>query len=194
MVIGKIVKSNSHIDYLCRVNDVLETPTPPQPSDYPFGQFVKVGEATVGIIYDSQLINPDYGNYGPRLTSPPEQNAVFSPDYLNEQATIVGILLLGWLEEDYGVHRVPKLVIPVNTEVKTMALEEVKAFHTNEKEALQIHYYSHIMMHSGAIGLQLLMTVIEQLEKIFNDRYSSILKILKDTLNWQLTLSPMRCS
>jgi hypothetical protein len=191
MIIGKIVKSNSHIDYLCRILDRLETDEPPQPDDYPFGQFVRVGTETVGIIYDSQLINPDYGNYGPRLTTPPEHNAVFTPDYLNEQATVVGILLLGWLEGGVGIHRVPRYVIPINTEVETMETEEIQRFHSNQHQELQLHYYSHILTHTGPIGIQLLLTVIEQLSRLFTHDVSR-LKILQDTLSWQLTLGQVR--
>ncbi|MFZ1769266.1 MAG: hypothetical protein WAU00_08720 [Caldilinea sp.] len=40
--IGKIVKSNSHIDYVCQVFGVGETPLPPTPEDYCFGAFVAV--------------------------------------------------------------------------------------------------------------------------------------------------------
>ncbi|RMF86738.1 MAG: hypothetical protein D6736_14415 [Nitrospinota bacterium] len=191
MIIGKIVKSNSHIDYLCRILDRLETADPPQPHDYAFGQFVRIGTETVGIIYDSQLINPDYGNYGPRLTTPPEQNAVFSPDYLNEQATLVGILLLGWLEGSIGIHRVPRYVIPINTEVETMDEEAIRRFHSDQDQEFQLHYYSHILTHAGPIGIQLLLTVIEQLGRLFTEASAS-LQILQDTLSWQLTLSQIR--
>ncbi len=191
MIIGKIVKSNSHIDYFCRILDRLETAEPPQPAHYPFGQFVHVGTEAVGIIYDSQLINPDYGNYGPRLTTPPEQNAVFSPDYLNEQATLVSILLLGWLEAEGGVQHVPRYVIPINTEVGTMEEEAIRRFHLNQRQELQLHYYSHILTHTGPIGIQLLLTVIDQLSRLFANDVSR-LKILQDTLSWQLTLGQVR--
>ena len=50
----------------------------------------------IGVIYNSQLINPEYGNYGPRLSTPSRLNTVFSPDYLNEQGVLISILLLGW--------------------------------------------------------------------------------------------------
>ena len=96
--LAKIVKSNSHVDYVGRIVDALETPSAPHASDYGFAQFVSIpledGSEVIGIIYNSQLINPEYGNFGPRL-SPALDNSVLSPDYLNEQGLLVGILLLG---------------------------------------------------------------------------------------------------
>ena len=47
----------------------------------------------IGVIYNSQLINPEYGSYRPRLSTPAKLNTVFSPDYLNEQGILISILL-----------------------------------------------------------------------------------------------------
>nr|MBA3806393.1 hypothetical protein [Acidobacteriota bacterium] len=92
MRLAKIVKSNSHVDYVGRVIDVLDTDAPPSGSDYGFAQFVSIpldGEQEViGVIYNSLLANPDYGNYGPRL-SPAADLSVLSPDYLNEQGVLI---------------------------------------------------------------------------------------------------------
>ena len=106
MRIAKIVKSNSHVDYVARVFGSFETEAEVTPNDYRFGQFVKIAGhagAVIGVIYNSQLLNPDYGNYGPRLSSPQEQNAIFSPDYLNEQGVLIGLSLVGW--HDGGVYQ-----------------------------------------------------------------------------------------
>src|SRR5256714_1843793 len=97
--IAKIVKSNSHVDYVARVIDELDADEPPAPEDYGFAQFVAVplaeGEEAVGVVYDTQLANPDYGSFGPRLSSHAELK-VLSPDFLHEQGVLLGILLLGW--------------------------------------------------------------------------------------------------
>src|SRR2546423_1843144 len=97
--IAKIVKSNSHVDYVARVIDELDADEPPAPEDYGFAQFVAVplaeGEEAVGVVYDTQLANPDYGSFGPRLSSHAELK-VLSPDFLHEQGVLLGILLVGW--------------------------------------------------------------------------------------------------
>ena len=60
MKIAKIVSSNSHIDYVARVIDALDCDSPPQSTDYCFGQFVGLSDemqTVIGIIYDSRLVN-----------------------------------------------------------------------------------------------------------------------------------------
>ena len=69
--IARIVKSNSHVDYVARVIDKLDASAPPRAADYGFAQFVsvplpEVGDI-VGIIYNTELANPEYGSFGPRL-------------------------------------------------------------------------------------------------------------------------------
>src|ERR671932_1181907 len=99
--IAKIVKSNSHVDYVARVIDELDADAPPAPEEYGFAQFVRMPvtetEEVVGVVYDSQLANPDYGSFGPRLSSHSELK-VLSPDVLNERGVLLGVLLVGWRE------------------------------------------------------------------------------------------------
>src|SRR5438067_2379749 len=103
--IAKIVKSNSHVDYVARVIDELDADEPPAPEDYGFAQFVAVplaeGEEAVGVVYDTQLANPDYASFGPRLSSHAELK-VLSPDFLHEQGVLLGILLVGWRSRAAG--------------------------------------------------------------------------------------------
>jgi hypothetical protein len=130
MLIAKITKSNSHVDYFARVLDSLETSANLSPSDFQFGQFVKIAVGpteVIGVIYNSQLINPEYGNYGPRLSTPSNLNVVFSPDYLNEQGVLISILLLGWRDTDGNYQDVPRVVLPINSHVETMSDAEVRA-------------------------------------------------------------------
>ena len=201
MAIGKIVKSNSHIDYLCRINDPLDTPEPPPIEDYVFGKFVRMTvensgpngfSRIVGIIYNSQLVNPEFGNYGPRLTTPPEQNAVFSPDYVNEPFTLVGILLLGWLDDTGGIHRIPPTVIPLNVPIETLNDDDVRSFHLNSQQNLHLNYYSHVMTHAGKLGPQLMQNILDQLNGLFGAEYRPMLDILKDTLSWQVTMATLK--
>src|SRR5215207_6154896 len=130
--IAKIVKSNSHVDYVGRVIDRLDAAEPPTGDDYGFAQFVAVpvgdGEEVVGVVYDTQLANPEYGRYGPRLSSRREL-AVLSPDYLNEQGVLLRILLVGWRArrgagggdgEWEGRHEDPRRVIPVGQDVHAL--------------------------------------------------------------------------
>src|SRR5262245_39662320 len=122
MLIAKITKSNSHVDYFARVPDSLEPSVNLTTADFQFRPFVKikvVDEEVIRVIYNSQLINPEYGNYGPRLSTPAKLNTVFSPDYLNEQGVLISILLLGWKSGDESRQDTPRVVLPINSHVET---------------------------------------------------------------------------
>src|SRR5713101_6204463 len=93
MDIGKIVKSSSHIDYVCQVYGPREVEQAPALADYAFGRFVRIavhseqrgehdtqiisalGKNTepqtfaVGVIYDTILVNPEFGQLSPRLSN-----------------------------------------------------------------------------------------------------------------------------
>ena len=196
MKIAKIVSSNSHIDYVGRVIDSLDTTTPPTAEDYGFAQFVGLEFADktqmVGVIYDSILINPEYANYGPRLSPKPELGS-FSPDYLNEQGFLIGILLLGTSDENGKILQgVPRRVVPAGQEVYKMNADEIKKFHTDENDSLQIHYYSQIIAHARLFAVPLLESIIEQLCFDCSDSDKQRLGVLKQTLAWQRTLGGMR--
>jgi hypothetical protein len=193
--LARIVKSNSHVDYVGRIIDVLDADEPPSAADYGFAQFVSIplteGLDVVGVIYNSLLANPDYGNYGPRLSTVADLS-VLSPDYLNEQGLLVGILLLGWREGGVCHHAMPRRVIPVNQEVYHLDDAGVQAFHKDASGRIQLHYYSQVIAHAGPFGGPLLEAVIEQLEPGCAAEERQRLCVLKQTLVWQRTVGGMR--
>ncbi len=120
MFIGKIVKSDSHINYVCQIYGPREVETEPGPADYAFGRFVRIairpaqGDDTssldyalgisqepityvVGVIYDTILLNPAFGSLGPRLSNE-AQVELFSPDYISEKAVLIYVMVLGMME------------------------------------------------------------------------------------------------
>lgn len=196
MKIAKIISSNSHIDYVGRIIDSLDVADPPTAEDFGFAQFVKISPddetKIVGVIYDSILVNPDYSNYGPRLSPKPDLKN-FSPDYLNEQGFLIGILLLGTEDKNGKIlHGVPRRVIPAGQDVLKIESDEVKKFHTDANECLQIHYYSQVVAHAGLFAAPLLESIIEQLSLDCSDADKQRLSVLKQTLAWQRTMSGMR--
>ena len=194
--LAKIIKSNSHVDYIGRVIDRLDADEPPAPADYGFAQFVSMplddGSEVVGVIYNSQLINPEYGNFGPRLSSAAD-NSILSPDYLNEQGLLVGILLLGWLDAEGTSHQsVPRRVIPVNQEIHRLEDEGVRRFHAGADGRVHLHYYSQIMTHAGPFSAALLEAIINQLEPVCEPEERQRLCVLKQALVWQRTVGVQR--
>ncbi|CAN5319308.1 hypothetical protein BH20ACI1_BH20ACI1_20040 [soil metagenome] len=194
--IAKIIKSNSHIDYVGRVIDELDTAMPPSAEDYGFAQFVNLPQEDkteiVGVIYNSMLVNPEYASFGPRLSPKPELGS-FSPDYLNEQGFLIGILLLGVKDKaDKITHGVPRRVVPAGQDVYKIETEEVKKFHTDENDCLQIHYFSQVVAHAGLFAVPLLEAVIEQLALDCSETDRQRLGVLKQTLAWQRAFGGMR--
>lgn len=195
MKIAKIVSSNSHIDYVGRVIDELDSNAPPSAEDYGFAQFVNLpleDTEIVGVIYNSMLVNPEYASYGPRLSPKPELGK-FSPDYLNEQGFLIGILLLGTKDKDSKIlHGVPRRVVPAGQDVYKIDSGEVRKFHTDESDCLQIHYYSQIVAHAGLFAVPLLEAIIEELSLDCSASDKQRLGVLKQTLAWQRTMGGMR--
>ncbi|MGB7068392.1 MAG: hypothetical protein WBD22_02770 [Pyrinomonadaceae bacterium] len=194
MLIAKIVSSNSHVDYVGRVVDDLDSNSPPLATDYGFAQFVRLPQPPVeviGVIYDSRLVNPEYGNYGPRLSPKPDLGS-FSPDYLNEQGVLLGILLIGTLSEDGSVHGVPRGVVPPGQEVKKLEPEGVNAFHLDAEGSLHIHYYPEIVTHAGPFAVPLLEAVIHQLSPFSSAADMLRLEVLGQGLKWQRAFAGMR--
>ena len=198
--IAKIVKSNSHVDYVARVIDELDADAPPAPEEYGFAQFVRMPvtdtEEVVGVVYDTQLANPDYGSFGPRLSSHSDLK-VLSPDFLHEQGVLLGVLLLGWRARGEGgswvAHQgVPRRVVPVGQEVFSFADSEVFEFHKGAGGAMQLHYFSQALAHAGPFAVPLVEAVIEQLEPLCEPSERQRLCVLKKSLVWQRTLGQLR--
>jgi hypothetical protein len=198
--IAKIVKSNSHVDYVARVIDELDADAPPTPEEYGFAQFVRMPvsetEEVVGVVYDTQLANPDYGSFGPRLSSHADLK-VLSPDFLHEQGVLLGVLLLGWRargeRQGWAAHHaVPRRVVPVGQEVFSLADAEVFEFHRGASGAVQLHYFSQALAHAGAFAVPLVEAVISQLEPACAPAERQRLSVLKKSLVWQRTLGQLR--
>lgn len=193
--LAKIVKSNSHVDYVGRIIDALDADQPPSPTDYGFAQFVQVplsdGPEMIGVVYNSLLANPDYGNFGPRLSTATDLS-VLTPDYLNEQGLLIGILLVGWRERGANQQGVPRRVIPVNQEVYRLDEAGVHSFHKDASGRMQLHYYSQVVAHAGPFSGPLIEAIIEQLEPACAPEERQRLCVLKQTLVWQRTVGGMR--
>ncbi len=194
MKIAKIVGSNSHIDYVARVIDDLDSDSPPRAEDYGFAQFVSIdaGEQAVGVVYNSTLINPDYASFGPRL-SPRPMIDNFSPDFINEQGMLLGIMLLGTVsQKGEGVHSVPRLVVPAGCDVNKMAQAEVMDFHRSNLGVLRLNYYPQLMTHTGTFFAPLLGSIIDQLYESCEAADKERLSVIRNSINWQSTFGGSR--
>ncbi len=193
-MIGKIVKSNSHTDYICQVYGPGEIDNPPAPADYGFGTFVFIplpeAAGIVGVIYDTKLFNPDFGNLGPRLSPEPDLE-IFSPDYLAEKMTLVGIKTVGKLNRDGTAEQgIPPLSVPSDSEVRKMDPEEVKSFHLTSQEILQIEYAPFLLDQANPLARHLLLHIIDHLIPIFPE-HEKKLSVLYQEWSWQARIKPV---
>jgi hypothetical protein len=195
MRLGKVVKSDSHCDYIVQVDDEMEVVTPPQPEDYGFGRFVKLDTSErhwgVGVIYNSQLFNPMYLSTGPRLTTAPDP--LFTPDLLRDTRTLLWVVLLGTqTDPTYGWQGIPRLVVPVNTPVTTLTAAEMRAFHLDQNQQPQFSYYSHLLRSGGAFASQLLEQILSEISPLFQGSDRRALEIILKELTWKHTLGTIR--
>lgn len=187
MKIGKIVGSNSHIDYVARIGsggvDVAAT-------DYGFGQFVSMDTVTdrfVGVVYDSRLINPEFSNFGPRLQPRP---AIGEPSRPEEPGVLIGIILLGTMTAESGPdHTIPVRVISVGTDVETMPDDAVSLFHSSPSGDIHLGYYQRIIANSGQFAVPLLESIIERLGHNCAGPDRDRLAVLRDSLKWRSTFA-----
>ncbi|EDX87421.1 hypothetical protein S7335_5131 [Synechococcus sp. PCC 7335] len=200
--LGKVVKSNSHCDYVVQLDTSNDVDSPPQIEDYGFGQFVKFESSrhwAVGIIYDSQLFNSSFLSSGPRLTSAPDP--VFTPDLIQDTCILLNVALVGSLQKgttrtNYGLHGIPRVVIPANTPVSQMSIDEIHNFHRSADGRPQFSYYGHLLRSGGAFAPQLTQQVLSELiaTELFSGAEQKALQVLRKEMAWKSAMSAMRSS
>ena len=197
MLLGKIMKSNSHTDYICQICGPGEVETPPLPGDHAFGTFVRIplGDTDghlVGVVYDTVLLNPEFGNLGPRL-SPARDLAVFSPDYLAEKVTLVGITAIGTLALDgTATQGVPALAAQIDASVERLDDATIRSFHdpTGGKQAVRVGYAPRLLTLGSPLARNLLLHVVDRLITLFPGREAQ-LAVLRGELAWQTSIGPI---
>ncbi len=197
--LGRVVKSNSHCDYVVQLDTHNDVENPPQIEDYGFGQFVKFDSHrhwAVGIVYDSQLFNSSFLNSGPRLTSAPDPT--FTPDLIQDTCILLNVVLVGSLQpgnpNDYGLHGIPRVVVPANTPVCRMETDQIHSFHRSAEGKPQFAYYSHLLRSGGGFAAQLTQQVLSELiaTELFSGADQRALQVLRKELSWKSTMGAMR--
>jgi hypothetical protein len=188
MQLGTVVKSTGHVDYVCQVYGPADLESPPTPEDYAFGTFVRIGlgdgaGCLVGLISNTLLMNPEFGQLGPRL-SPPADLEVFSPDYLSERAVMVAIVAVGRRWDDGSVHQgVPLPAATLGAVVEKMPDDEVRDFHRSDTGPA-LAYVPLLLTRQDPLIPHLLLGVIDRLDGLFPD-HGRQLAVLRGNLAWK---------
>ena len=197
--LGKVVKSNSHCDYVVQLDTPNDVENPPQIEDYGFGQFVKFESHrhwAVGIVYDSQLFNSSFMNSGPRLTGSPDP--MFTPDLVQDTCVLLNVVLVGSLlrgkPQGHGLQGIPRVVVPVNTPVCSMNTDEIHSFHCSADGKPQFSYYGHLLRSGGGFSAQLTQQVLNELvaTELFSGADQRALQVLRKELSWKTAMSAIR--
>ena len=200
--IGVIVNSNSHIDYACQLASPFEREQRPAPDAYAFGAFVAIDlpqqpaaapaaadpPCLIGVIYNTLLVNPNFTNLGPRLTSHTEQ-AVFSPDLIDETAMLVGVLALGWQDDAGPQQGTPRLAAEVSAPVRHLTDEEVRQFHRDARGNLTLRYAAALLALNNPLVPALLLEIIDRLGGLFPHEHA-ILQVMRDNVAWKSIVQP----
>lgn len=198
--IGKIAGSNSHIDYICEIYNEGMRENPPDPTDYEFGQFVYIekeieGEeyCFVGVIYDTQIVDPDQGRTGPRLSQPEEQE-VFQPSYVDEKQVLAGIALLGHVTVENGEivdvdHSIPRWTLEVDDVVEKLPDEDMVRFHEVDGR-VKLEYYQRVIDVAEEFAEDILSQILERLKQE-KPGEADALDVIQRNLEWQTRMEGM---
>ncbi len=195
MILGKIVKSNGHTDYVCQIYGPHEIEQVPSNEDYAFGTFVGIDldasgkDSLVGLIYDTLLFNPDFGRLGPRLSSESDLQ-IFSPDYLNERAVLVGITVVGQMQDGQILQGVTRLAASSDALVRRLEDGSICRFH-RPNGSVQLAYFPLLLQQAGTLARSLALAISGQLGALLPDQ-KRLLDLLADDLTWQLQINAMR--
>lgn len=195
--IGSIVSSNSHLDYVVEVYKERDCERPPKLNEREFGQpvFIKktidgTNHAVMGVIYDTQLVDPDQGRTGPRLAQ--DDQAQFTPGYIEERTTLAGVALLGTarITEDRTItkptHRMPRWTLEVDDTVYHCPAELTKTFHTIDGQ-IQLSYIDRLVDIAGDLGAEVIVSLINRLRNVLpdDDPNQRVLDVVEQNVEWQ---------
>lgn len=195
--IGSIVSSNSHLDYIVEVYKERDCDRPPELHEREFGQPVFIKKtvdgteyAVMGVIYDTQLVDPDQGRTGPRLAQ--DDQAQFTPGYIEERTTLAGVALLGTakLGEEEPIqeptHQMPRWTLEVEDTVFHCPDEITVSFHTVD-EQIQLAYMDRLLDIAGDLGSEVVVALIDRLRGMLpdDDPNQQVLDVVEQNVQWQ---------
>ena len=195
--VGSIVSSNSHLDYVVEVFKERDCDRPPELHEREFGQpvFIKktingTEHAVMGVIYDTQLVDPDQGRTGPRLAQ--DDQAQFTPGYIEERTTLAGVALLGTatITDDRAIadpsHQMPRWTLEVEDTVFHCPDELTAQFHTDDGQ-LQLAYIDRLVDIAGDLGEEVIVALINRLRSTLpeDDTSQRVLDVVEQNIQWQ---------
>lgn len=176
--IATIIKSTSHIEYVAQVINPKKT-SGIESKDYCLGRFVLIDQKYVGIIYDTELFNPN----SLTLSSQKEDNNIFAPDLQDEVEVLLKILLLGNLLGQSSKQDLPVESLEAGMEVIQMEEEQIKNFHLIDQK-VQVRYLSNLNNFGSKLNPGLFKAISAQLKNFLDPEQYKIIKTIERNLEW----------
>lgn len=191
--LGRIVKTNSHVEYLCRVHRKQEEAYTPVAKDYAFGRFVAVAltesDGTplghlIGVVFNTHIFDPEFPALN-RSQLDDAELAVTLPVYLDAAFTMVEILGIGWQDAQGTYHQtVPPHAPAINAEVRPMTQADVKLFHAPRDGVFQIDYLTFLAGHGHQLVNQIVLQHIRWLRTAFPE-HGKALEVIYNIVAWR---------
>jgi hypothetical protein len=198
--IGCIVHSNNHMDYVVEVYRDRDRNRPPEKHEYAFGQPVYVQQTVqrddymvFGVVYDTQIVDPDQGRAGPRLAA--ERQDVFTPGYVQEKQTVLGVAFLGYAtveesEKGWSIeevsHEMPPWTLEVDMLVQEVPNDAFLRLHTVDGD-LKLGYYQRLLSTAESFGSEVSLSILERLRRVTGSETDDMLDVLERNIRWQST-------
>ena len=178
--IATVLRSSSHLEYTAQVINPRKF-MDIKPLDYALGNFVLLGEQTIGIIYDTELFNPN----SLTLNSQKEDQQIFAPDLLDEVDILLKILLLGSIHKTYGDQNLPTETLETGLKIYNLPADKLKTFHQNQAAELQMKY----LVNLGELSPGLFKCIADQLQKVLSESQFKIVQLIERDLWWNQLLN-----
>ncbi|MDJ0626413.1 MAG: hypothetical protein QNJ31_08635 [Candidatus Caenarcaniphilales bacterium] len=177
--IATIIKSISHIEYVAQVINPKEQ-VGLTSSDYKLGSFVLIGAKYVGLIYDTEIFNPN----SLTLSSQKEEFEIFIPDYQDEIDILLKILVLGELDNNIANQGLPSRALEAGMEVSQMSPNQIKDFHLSPENKVQVKYHSSLNNFGSKLNPGLFKLISEQLKALLSPEQYKIIEVIERNLLW----------
>ncbi|MXZ23322.1 MAG: hypothetical protein F4Y80_00415 [Caldilineaceae bacterium SB0665_bin_21] len=198
--IGCIVKTNSHVEYLCRIYRHREVDHTPHAEDFRFGRFVTVESGDnlggalgriVGLICNTHVVNPDFGSpFNPQMVS--DDFDITLPPYLQADFTAVEVVGIGWESPDSNyLQLVPPHAPMMNAPVHPMPEADVARFHQQGDRGLRVDYLPFLINWNHPLAQDLLLHQLRFLRASFSE-HADALTVVENMVKWKSIVGGLR--
>ncbi len=198
--VGRIVKTNSHIEYLCRVFKEREDIYTPSSRDFSFGRFLTIaledhrgGDLgyVIGLVFDTHITDPEFGMAN-RSQLETEAREVTLPTYMQPAFTMVEIMGIGWQDMEGVYHQtIPPYAPLINAEVTPMGDAAIRAFHRSSTGRFTMDYLTALVAHNHPLVSQLAIQQLRWLQTTFPEQQEA-LAVIYNIVAWRSIVGVVR--